>query len=396
MADKVRAALVGCGGISGAHMNAYSALAKAGILNVEFVATCDVNEAAAETRANEAAALQGGRKPTVYTDVNEMLDNEPDIEAVDICALHRVHHDLAVAALDAGKHVVIEKPLGVTMKACALILEAARRNDRILATAENYRRAPNQRAVKWALDQGMIGAPRVLVYMDYGESLGPWGWRDSKIDAGAGWVLDGGVHYADMFRYHLGEASEVYAEVRSFDPQRYRAREEKADPIRVTTEDSTFAIVKFESGAVVQWSSVRAAPGKGFNQHVIYGEEGSLDYGGNLTLRGKDAIDVKPDYDKALSDDDRARLYPAGVTDTIATELWEFAQSIRDDSYYPETDGVEGMKAMAICMGVLESAWINAPVSLRQIEACRITGYQDDMDRELGVLDTKWNVWATF
>lgn len=395
MSEKVRIALVGCGGISGAHMGGYRNLLDAGILNVEFAATCDIRKDAAEGRANQAAELQDGKKPNVYTDIHEMLEKEPDIEAVDICALHRVHHELAVAALDAGKHVIIEKPLGVTMKACALMLNAARRNDKILAVAENYRRSPGRRATKWAIDRGMIGAPRLLVYMDYGEALGPWGWRDSKLDAGAGWVLDGGVHYTDQFIYFLGEATEVFAHARSFDPRRYRDGAAKQDPIWVTNEDSCLAVVQFANGAVAQWSSVRAAPGRGFNQHIIYGEDGSLDFGGGLTLRGQDTKNVVGDYRESLSDDERERTYPAGVENSIATELWEFAQSIRDDSYYPETDGVIGMKAMAICMGALESAWINAPVNLRQVEACRITGYQDDIDRELGILDTRWNVWAT-
>jgi predicted dehydrogenase len=394
MSDKVKIALVGCGGIMGAHMNGYRALAAQGILNFEFVATVDVCRDAAEQRANEAANLQGGIVPAVYTDVSDMLAKEPDVEAVDICALHRAHHELAVAALDAKKHVIIEKPLGATMKACNVMVEAAKRNGKILATAENYRRAPNQRAVNWAVKTGRIGKPRVLVYMDYGEALGPWGWRDSKIDAGAGWVLDGGVHYTDMFRYHLGEATDVYAEVRSFDPHRYGNRDEKKDAIRVTVEDSLFAIVRFANGAVVQWSSVRAAPGRGFNQHIIYGDEGSLDYGGGLTLRGKETTNVTEDYQNSLTDEQRQRLFPHGVTDSIATELWEFGMALRDSSYYPETDGVDGLKAMAICIGALESAWSDAPVDLRKVEKGQISGYQADMDRELGILDTRFNVWA--
>ncbi|GIX07729.1 MAG: dehydrogenase [Candidatus Poribacteria bacterium] len=396
MSDRVKLALVGCGGIAGAHMNGYRALKEAGILNFEFVAAVDVRREAAERRAQEAEALQDGKKVSVYTDLEEMLQKEPDVEAVDICALHRVHHELAIACLDAGKHVIIEKPLGVTMKACQLMLDAARRNGKVLATAENYRRSLTQRAINWAIRQGRIGAPRILVYLDYGEHLGPWGWRDSKLDAGAGWVLDGGVHYADMFRYHLGEATEVYAEVRSFDPHRYRKPETKEEPIPVTVEDSALAIVKFANGALVQWSSVRAAPGRGFNMHIIYGEEGSLDYGGNLTLRGKEPVNVREDYLQSLSEEERERLFPRGVEDTFATELWEFGMALRDDSFYPETDGVEGMKAMAICMGVFESAWFNRPVDLRDVENCRIEGYQEDINLALGIRDTSgtWNVWA--
>lgn len=397
MADKVKIAMVGCGGMSGSHMGGYRNLYEEDICNFEFVATCDINRDAAEARANQAEELQDF-KPNIYEDVNEMLDKEPEIEAVDICAYHRTHHELACACLNAGKHVIIEKPLGITMKACRLIVETARNNDRILAVAENYRRSPGQRAINWALKKGMIGKPRMLFYVDVGEHLGPWGWRDKKDIAGAGWLLDGGVHYADMFRYHLGEAQEVSAVVKSFDQFRYRNAEEKKKPVLATVEDSVFATIKFENDVIVQWTSVRAAPGQGFGNHVIYGSEGSLDYGGTMHLRGKDeSQNVNELFRESLSDDERERLFPKGITNSVATELKEFGDAVLGvDGIYPETDGMDGLKAMAICMGTLESAWFNEPVALRDVENCLIEGYQKDLNEDLGLRDLSWNVWANF
>lgn len=397
MADKVKLAMVGCGGMSGAHMGGYKNLHQEGICDFELVATCDINRNAAETRANQSEEVQGF-KPNIYEDVNEMLDKESEIEAVDICSFHSAHHDLACACLEAGKHVIIEKPLGITMKACRLIVETAKNKDRILAVAENYRRSPGQRAINWALKKGMIGKPRMLFYIDVGEALGPWGWRDHKNVAGAGWLLDGGVHYADMFRYHLGEAQEVTAVVKSFDPFRYRDGAEMKDPVLTTVEDSSFAVIKFENDAIVQWTSVRAAPGQGFGNHVIYGSEGSLDYGGRLNLRGKDeSQNVNELFQESLSDDERERLFPKGITDSVATELKEFGDAVLGvEGVYPETDGMEGLKAMGICMGVLESAWFNKPVNLRDVENCLIEGYQKDLNEDLGLRDLSWNVWAKF
>ena len=396
MANKVKIAMVGCGGMSGAHMGGYNNLHKESICNFEFVATCDINIGAAEARANQAEKLQGF-KPNIYEDVNEMLDKEQEIEAVDICSYHRSHHELACACLEAGKHVVIEKPLGITMKACRLIVETAKNNDRILAVAENYRRSPGQRAINWALKKGMIGEPRMLFYIDVGEALGPWGWRDKKDVAGAGWLLDGGVHYADMFRYHLGEAQEVTAVIKSFDQFRYRNPGEKKEPVLATVEDSAFAVVKFENDVIVQWTSVHAAPGQKFGNHVIYGSEGSLDYGGNLHLRGKEPQNVNELFNESLSDEERERLFPKGITEGVATELKEFGDAVLGvEGVYPETDGMEGLKAMAICMGALESAWFNKPVNLRDVENCLIEGYQKDLNEDLGLRDLSWNVWAKF
>jgi len=396
MAGKVKIAMVGCGGMSGAHMRGYGNLHEKEICNFEFVAACDINKDAAEARANDAERLQDF-KPNVYQDVNEMLEKEPELEAVDICAYHRTHHELACACLEAGKHVIIEKPLGITMKACRLIVETARNNDRILAVAENYRRSPGQRAINWALKKGMIGEPRMLFYIDVGENLGPWGWRDKKDIAGAGWLLDGGVHYADMFRYHLGEAWEVTAVMKSYDQFRYRNSQEKKDPVLATVEDSAFALIKFENDVIVQWTSVRAAPGKGFNSHVIYGTEGSIDYGANLCLRGKEPQNVNEMFQESLTDEEREKLFPKGVTDSVATELKEFGDAVLGvEGAYPETDGMEGLKAMAICMGALESAWFNKTINLRHVENCLVEGYQKDLNEDLGLRDLSWNVWARF
>ena len=81
--------LVGCGGMSGAHMRGYEELWSKGIQDFEIVAACDIVSEHAEERANQAHAFQGGGKPAVYTELDEMLAKHPDLECVDICALHQ-------------------------------------------------------------------------------------------------------------------------------------------------------------------------------------------------------------------------------------------------------------------------------------------------------------------
>ena len=144
---------------------------------------------------HQAQEFQGGTKPAVYTELDEMLAKHPDLACVDICALHSAHHTLAVPALDAGKHVIIEKPFGITMRACKLMMDAADRNDKIISVAENYRLARIQRTRSWAIAQGRIGDPRMFFWVEVSEGLGKWGWRNFKMDAGGGWALDGGVHF---------------------------------------------------------------------------------------------------------------------------------------------------------------------------------------------------------
>ena len=128
--ERIKMGLVGCGGMSGAHMGGYRELWSKGIRDYEIVAACDIAVERAEERANQAHEFQDGTKPAVYTELDDMLAKHPDLECVDICALHSAHHTLAVPALDAGKHVIIEKPFGITMRACKLMMDAADRNDK--------------------------------------------------------------------------------------------------------------------------------------------------------------------------------------------------------------------------------------------------------------------------
>lgn len=386
MADKIRMAMLGCGGMSGAHTSGLKNLWEKGIMPFEITATCDIVENRAVGRAKEAEAMQG-TMPRVYTNVEDMLEKEPDLDAVNICSLHRAHHTLAVPCLDAGKHVIIEKPLGITMRTCQMMVDAAKRNNKVLAVAENYRRSQSHRAVNWAIRQGMIGKPRLFLWQDVGESLGTWGWRDFKDQAGGGWVLDGGVHFTDLFRYHLGtEAQEVYAISKAYMSYRFQKPDTMEERVDVTVEDTTFAIIKFDGDIIVQWVTCRAAPGRGFGGHVIIGSEGSIDLGGTVTKRKEtvDAKQVNTMFMESLSADEKEKLFPGGVTDTVAIELKDFADAILTSSR-PEVDGVEGMKDQAICMAVFESAWLNQPVSMGDIESCKIEGYQKEINDSLGL-----------
>ena len=186
MSGRLKMGLVGCGGMSGAHMDGYRELWSNDLKCYDIIAACDVDRKRAETRANQAHEFQGGTKPTVYTELAEMLSKHPELDCVDICALHSAHHILAVPALEAGKHVIIEKPLGITMRACKLIMDAAAKNGKILSVAENYRLDLTQRARRWAVRQGCIGTPRMFFWIEVGEGLGKWGWRNFKMDAGGG------------------------------------------------------------------------------------------------------------------------------------------------------------------------------------------------------------------
>lgn len=385
--ERVSLALLGCGGMSGAHVRGLEALWKNNVRHIQVVACCDVVEERAQQRAKEIAKFQK-RRPAVYTSVEQMLKRSKSIEAVDICALHSQHHHLATACLKAGKHVLIEKPLAITLRAGRRILDAALDARRLLAVAENYRRSPHERARRWAIAQGRIGTPRTFYWQDAGEGLGKWGWRNFKRDAGGGWILDGGVHFADLFRYHLGgEARQVSARIHSFEPYRYDEPSTRQGGWHVDVEDCALATIDFDGGALVQWTWQGSAPGEGFNKKVIYGSEGCISWDSGLWTRDKqntpnDAL-VK-EYMDALAKEERERLFPGGVEDSVAVELADFAAAVRGQCT-PEVDGLDGYRSQAICMAVFESSWHNRPVDIAAIERGDIEGYQAEIDQALGI-----------
>jgi predicted dehydrogenase len=385
MAEPVALGLIGCGGMMGAHVGGLKQLWDAGLPNFRVVAACDIEKDRAEKLADDLAEIQGLR-PSVYAAVEAMLAGEKNMEAVDISTVHRTHHRVAIPSFQAGKHVTIEKPLALTMRAGKMMLDAAQQAGTIFQVAENYRRSPGNRAINWAIKSGRIGKARMIFWIDVGERRWYWTWREHRAEAGGGWILDGGVHHADLFRYHVGEVTHVSARVGSFDPVRYRKVETLEDPIKVDTEDSVMALLTFESGALGEWTSTSAAPGQGFNKHGVYGEGGSILFDEGLKSRTEELSmeQLEQEYMSSLSDEEKDRLFPGGVTDTVATELEEFFRAIRGGPPV-EITGMEGYKDQAICEAVYESNALGAQVRVADIESLKIERYQRDLNESAGL-----------
>ncbi|HIE27438.1 TPA: Gfo/Idh/MocA family oxidoreductase [Candidatus Poribacteria bacterium] len=120
---KVNLAIIGCGGMAGAHLNSYRELKEKGLDNFELLAMCDVLEDRAKSFSERANQFQE-KAPSVYTSVEEMLEKE-ELDAADICSPHSYHHINAIPCLEAGVDVMIEKPFSVTIKAGKKIIETA-------------------------------------------------------------------------------------------------------------------------------------------------------------------------------------------------------------------------------------------------------------------------------
>lgn len=386
MSETLNIAMIGCGGMMGAHARGLQALWEAGYREANIVACCDVVEEKAAAMADTVAEFQG-TKPFVYADLEKLLADDPDVQAVDMSLVHRDHHRLAIPAIEAGWHVIVEKPLAITMRAGRMILDAAEKAGNVLAVAENYRRTPENRAIRWAIEQGRIGEVRMIFWIDIRERTFYWGWREHKDQAGGGWPLDGGVHFADLFRYHVGPVRSVSALVRSYFPIRYDGGEhEDGTPVEVDVEDTTLANMTFDGGVTGSWISTTAAPGMDHGKRAVYGSEGCLDLGSGLHTRTLEVSleELRQEYMAQLDEEEQERLFPHGVTDTVAQELAEFTRACLYGTPV-ETDGLEGYKAEAICFALYESQALGRPVTTEEIENLEVEEYQRELNEGLGL-----------
>jgi len=364
-----------------AHIKALRELTSKGLGVFEVKAVCDTNEKAAAEAAREVASFQG-YAPRAYTRLESMLSEE-SLDAADVAVPHNIHHTVAIACLEAGLNVMVEKPLAITMRAAKRIIECASKYNLVLAVAENYRRSPENRAMRWAIERGLIGEPRILVWISASWSMRPWGWREDRFAAGGSWVFDGGVHFADLDRYQLGrEAEEVYAVQRTFEPVK--------DGVRVTVDDATLAVITYEGGVCAQWLWTRVAPGKQLGLRVIYGSKGAIDYEDLYLQKEEERVEAKSMRDlvnemlQALDPRIKERWFPRGITDTVATELYDFYEAVVNRSK-PEVDGVEAYKDMAIPLAFYESAKLGKPVRVRDVEELRVEEYQGEINERLGI-----------
>jgi UDP-N-acetyl-2-amino-2-deoxyglucuronate dehydrogenase len=406
----IRLALIGCGGISQRHMAGYAAIKAKEPDLFDLVAVCDADRQRAEAAADEAAGWQSAR-PLVFADVDALLQ-DGHAEAADICTPHFLHHIAGVACLDAGLHIQVEKPIGVTLRATQRLIEASRRSGRILATAENIRRMPGPRTAHWLFhERGLLGTPTVFYSQRVrppapqggapaataavGEPAEvPWVWRRERALSGGGPVIDSGAHFCDTVRYLYGDAESCYGRVLQLSP---RVMRRDGGTLPVETEDTFMATINFASGAVGTWSVSSALPGHLFSSVVYYGTHGAV-VEPNDAFHGP-RIESKvvmldgtttpletyyQEYLAALGESGRHRLFPHGLTDGFALEIYDFLTAIRDRRA-PEIDGEAGLRAKAIALTIYESSVTGQVVRVEDVLAGRAREYQRPIDERWGL-----------
>jgi predicted dehydrogenase len=402
--DPIKLAFIGCGGIARRHVKAMKDLVDRGRSTFTVTAVCDSNVEAAQNLAEELHQHLG-MTPRIYNDHQTMLAQEP-LDGADLCLPHGLHHTFTVECMEAGVHVLTEKPIGVTIRAGQVMAEAAERTGKILSVAVPHRRQPGQRVAHWVLNESnLIGNP-LTFFHNYTRppEIQPANqpipervrWRRDRMMSGGGMTLDSGFHYCDSIRYFFGDVDKVYAEMREL-------KSGVPHSIHERPEDSIYVTLSFKSGVVGTWAWSVAAPGESMVNVAFYGSEGSLHDTTDSRFRIFHLFEWRPEkpqdgylirqdgtrytlaeveqmYRDSLSPEETEFLFPGGTEDGFAIEIWEFVQLIEGKRARPEVGAAEGIKSLALGEAIYESAFTGDVVKVDDILSGKRDTYQSPIN----------------
>ena len=269
--------LVGYKFMGRTHSNAYRQLPR--FFDVDpaprMAAICGRDEAG----VRDAAKALGWE--SYETDYRRLIERD-DIGLVDVVTPGNSHRDVVLAALDAGKHVICEKPLANTLAEAKEMLAAARDAGTINTVCFNYRRAPAVQLAKKLVEEGRLGKIRhwrSTYLQDFVmDPQFPLIWRLKKELAGSGALGDIGAHSVDLARFLVGDVSEVVGMTETFVKERpLEEASAGAETGEVTVDDAAAFLARFENGAIGTFEATRFAAGRrNKNGFEINGSKGSV------------------------------------------------------------------------------------------------------------------------
>lgn len=272
--SKLGVGVIGTGSIAGCHLGAYAEHPDAGL-----VAVCDLNLDRAESAAEKFGAQRA------YDSVDQLLADDA-VDAVSVCTWNNTHAQFAIAALEAGKHVLVEKPLSRTYAEAQAVEEAAAASDRVLQVGFVRRHSPNCKVLKSFIDAGELGEIYYAKASCIRRMGNPGGWFANKEISGGGPLIDIGVHVIDLCWYLMGSPRAVTVSANAYTKlgnranittlPRYKAAD--YDPEQNTVEDMVNAAIRFEGGAsLLLETSYSLHAAKNALNVSVYGDKGGAE-----------------------------------------------------------------------------------------------------------------------
>lgn len=346
MANKVRIGIIGTGGIStGAHIPAILKHPDA-----EIVAVCDTREEAAKQVADKYGIKH------VFTDYNEMIKME-DIDVIDVCTPNYLHADPTIKALNAGKHVFVEKPIALNAEEGAAMVEAAHKAGKQLMVGYCMRWRSDARALKRFIDAGDMGElyyARVHALRRRG--IPGWGMFTQKDKQGGGPLIDIGCHLLDLTLWLMGHPKPIAASGLCYTKFGNRpgivGLMGQWDYTNFTVEDFAVALIRFEDGASMTLESSFAANIEGNEMNsLILGTEGGCQL---------EPIKIFREEHQTLIDSTPVFL---PESKWHQGELFDFIDAIRDNKPVP-VPGEDGLVVAKIIDAIYKSAELGKEVPI--------------------------------
>ena len=336
--SKVGFAIVGCGNIAPFHAEAIRDLEGA-----ELVAVCDKDSSRADELAEKFSVES-------YTDYAAMLEKD-DVDVVNICLPSGLHESLTLQAANAGKHVMVEKPLDITLEKCDSIIDVCRKNNVKLATIFPSRFKPGATAVKEAIAAGRFGKLTLgdasVKWFRSDEYYASGDWRGTWEFDGGGALMNQSIHYIDVLQDIMGPVESISANCATLVKQ-------------IEVEDTAVALVKFKNGAIGTITGTTTAY-PGLEARIgIHGEHGSA------IIEGESLITWE--FKDKLPEDEAIR---ASASETKSTGAGDPTEKLRSEGHQlqvadmiaainedrePMVNGESGRKAVEIINAIYESS----------------------------------------
>lgn len=249
---KLGVGVIGLGSAGLLHAESYNAISD----KAKVIVLCDKDKGCAESNAS----IYGADAHTNYRDILR----RKDIDIIDICLPHHLHAKAAIEAAEAGKHVLVEKPIATTLKDADDMIKAAKKAGVKLMVAESHAFVPSHILAKEMVDQGRMG--RVFLAKAYeivGDVPVEYSWKTSPEAVGS--LLDMGVHRFFVLRWIMGEVKSVFA-----------FAEKLACELETDNDDTAVIALKFKNGALGEVDLTCCAVSEPTNRLELYGTKGTI------------------------------------------------------------------------------------------------------------------------
>lgn len=339
MSRKYKFALIGCGAVAAMHAKAIEGLEKG-----ELFGVYDSRKESAEKFAKKHGCK-------VFTTIEELLACT-DVHIVDICTPSGLHAEYAIQAANAGKHVVVEKPLAITQAQLDGVVQAAEKNHTQVAVITQLRFTPSVMKAKKAIDEGRLG--KILMADFKGkfyrskEYYTQGGWRGTWAMDGGGALMNQGIHGIDIIQHLMGGVESVQA----------LCRTQMHD---IETEDSAYVLVEYKNGAIGAIHSTTAAT-PGYPREIeINGTKGTI----KLEEDEITCWDVEGETESLGKTDSNAASDPMAFSHVYhQLQLAELLDAL-DKGRAPIVDVYEGKRPVEIILAAYESSKTGKRIELK-------------------------------